>query len=361
MQIALHVGQLQQPVPGGIARYVRALLRELPKHDVQAHAFAAGSRPRSIAGDYDDLGWPHGSMRYEAWHRARRPTVRTSGALVHAPSLAIPPVRGRPLVVTAHDVAFHRFPQVTTRRGRAFHERGLALARNHADIVIAPSQFTRGELIDLGIPEHRVRVAYLGTDPAEAVDQQDVERRLRELRVERPFLLTVGTVEPRKRLQHLVTAHQQLRREFPDLELLIVGPPGWGNVGSLEGAGVRRMGALPWPYIDALYRKALLCAISSVYEGFGLPAVEAMNRGCPVVAARGSAVEEVLGSVGRTVKPDDANDLAEALRAFISDDAARSIASAAGIKRAVNFTWSACIAKHVEIYRGLVGDFATLT
>ena len=121
------------------------------------------------------------------------------------------------------------------------------------------------------------------------------------------------------------------------------------------------MGALPWPYIDALYRKALLCAIPSVYEGFGLPAVEAMNRGCPVVAARGSAVEEVLGSVGRTVKPDDADDLADAVRSLISDDAARSIASAAGIKRAVNFTWSACIAHHVEIYRALVGDAAALS
>ena len=146
MKIALHVGQLSQPVPGGIARYVRALLRELPIHDIEPVAFAAAERPRSVPEPWVALRRPHGSVRYELWHRLRHPVVRVPGALVHAPSLAVPPVRGRPLVVTAHDVAFHRFPHATTARGRAFHERGLALARRYADLVIAPSEFTLHEI-----------------------------------------------------------------------------------------------------------------------------------------------------------------------------------------------------------------------
>ncbi len=355
MRIALHVGQLTQPVPGGIARYVRALLRELPRHDIEPVPFAAAPRPRGVTGDYVDLGWPRGSIRYEAWHRLRRPTLDVPGDIVHAPSLAVPPVRRRPLVVTAHDVAFHRFPDATTARGRAFHERGLALARRHAALVVAPSEFTRSELIELGFAPDRLAVAHLGTDPPIDLSADDIDRRIRALDLERPFVLTVGTVEPRKRIDRLVAAHALVRRDHPDLDLVVVGPRGWGDVGNLDGAGVRVTGALPWPAIDALYRRAVVCAIPSVYEGFGLPAVEAMHRGCPVVVASGSATAEVVGNAGLVAPADDTDALAECIARVVDDAELRADLVAAGRLRAQRWTWARCGAEHAAIFTRLVG------
>ena len=148
MRAAVHAGQLHQPVPGGIGLYITALVARLPAFGVEPVAFAAGSRPRTIpaAVPWIDLGPPHGSVRYELWHRTRRPVVRIDADVVHAPSLAIPPVRKLPLVVTVHDIAFMRFPDGTTRRGVSFHRRGLEIARREATLVLSPSTFTRGEL-----------------------------------------------------------------------------------------------------------------------------------------------------------------------------------------------------------------------
>jgi glycosyltransferase involved in cell wall biosynthesis len=351
MRVALHVGQLLQPVPGGISRYARALMRGLPTHGIDVTPFAAGTPTSAMPPSYANLGRPYGSMRYELWHRFQRPVVRVDGDLVHAPSLAVPPVSGRPLVVTAHDVAFHRFPSATTGRGRRFHERGLQLARDHARVVIAPSYFTRDELLALGFRNDQVEVAYLGADPAPPLESTDIDARLTAIRVLRPYILTVGTLEPRKRVRHLVAAHRRLRADYPELELIVVGPRGWGDVGDLNAPGVRLLGPLPWILVDALYRRAKVCAIASVYEGFGLPAVEAMNRGCAVVVAGGSALEEVVGDAGIVAPPDDPETLAAAIGGLLGDVARRGEYTRRGYERAQLFTWDRCVQRHTEIYR----------
>ena len=145
----MHAGQLLQPVPGGIGRYEIALLRHLPAARRRPDRVRGRARPPERApgvsrGSTSDR--PTGALRYELWHRLRRPRVRIDADVVHAPSLAIPPVADRPLVVTVHDVAFLRVPETTTRRGVRFHSRGLDLARRHAHLVIAPSKFTGREL-----------------------------------------------------------------------------------------------------------------------------------------------------------------------------------------------------------------------
>jgi glycosyltransferase involved in cell wall biosynthesis len=357
MKVALHVGQLLQPVPGGIGRYVRAMLRELPRLGVDPIAFAAGPRPRGINDTiaYADLGWPRGSLRYELWNRSRRPGLHLNASIVHAPSLAVPPARGRTLVVTAHDVAFHRFPQHTTPRGRRFHERGLAIARNEARLVLAPSEFTKRELVKLGFAPEMLRTVYLGTDPPADLDPLVVDARLAALGVRPPFVLTVGTVEPRKRLPLLAHAVKDLRRRHPNLELLVVGPAGWGAVKGLSGPGVRRMGALPWAAVDALYRRASVCAIASVYEGFGLPAVEAMIRGCPVVVADGSALSEVVGNAGLIVPPNDRRAMADAIASVLEDPPHRSDLARRAIERGRRFTWEHTAHGHLDVYREIAG------
>ena len=355
MRVALHAGQLLQPVPGGIGRYARAMLQHLPATGVDAVAFAAGPRPGGLPPSvrYVDLGWPRGSLRYETWHRLQRPTVRVRADLVHAPSLAIPPVRGRPLVVTVHDIAFVRLPRATTRRGVAFHRRGLQLAREHAELVISPSKFTRDELLREGFDADQLRIAPLGCDPPEVVDESMVDTLIGMIGVRSPFVLAVGTVEPRKDLGVAADAITRLRATR-DVTLVIVGPQGWGEVGGLDRPGVRRLGPVRWEILDALYRRARACCLPSTYEGFGLPAAEALARGCPVVASGGGAMAEIVGDAGLLCPPGDVEGFADALGRIIDDDALHADLARRGPPRAAQFSWSSSATRHADVFREAV-------
>lgn len=351
-RVALHAGQLLQPVPGGIGRYVEALLHELPHTGIEIEPFGTGPRPDTAPEDlpWHDLGAPRLSARYELWHRFRRPRVRVAADVVHAPSLAVPPRDDRPLLVTVHDVAFLRHPQSTTRRGIAFHERGLELARTEADLVLTPSEFTRSELLREGFDETHVRRAPLGCDPAPRVPDAVVNARVASTGVSGRYIVTVGTVEPRKRLWVLVEAFRSLRRSHPDLRLVIVGPAGWGSVGRIDFPGVLRLGRLPWTHVDALYRRAQLCCITSVYEGFGLPAAEAMARGCPVVATRNTALAEIVGDAGLLIDPDDPADTATAITRVLDDPWLRDELSTRGVDRVATLGWNRTARQHADIY-----------
>ncbi len=383
LTVALQAGQLDQPVPGGIGRYVEGLLRHLPEAGVAVERFAGGR-------------W-----RYEAWHRFRRPAVRTGGDLVHAPSLAVPPAGRRPLVVTVHDLAFRTHPECYPARGRSFHERGLALARAEAAAVIVPSEATAAELRDAGFEAARVHVAHHGIDlapltpleqpgpdfPAASMNPmqhlhphwQPAEGSMSiaapaddaaaggglgpglgatpVLGLEpRSYVLFVGTVEPRKGVDVLLAAHAALRQKgHPDLRLVIAGPPGWGETPSLDGPGVVAPGRIDEVTLDALYRGAAALAVPSRSEGFGLPALEAMARGCPVVASNAGALPEVVGDAGLLVPAGDAKALAGALDRLLADDALAALLGSGGHRRAATFTWSACVAAHVAAYHAALG------
>ena len=353
MRAAVHAGQLLQPVPGGIGRYVHSLLRVLPAVGVDAYAFAAGARPPGVPRrtEWVDLGPPHGSARYEMWHRLRRPALRLDADVVHATSLVVPPVRDTPLVVTVHDVAFLRVPGTTTRRGVAFHRRGLELTRRDAGLVIAVSAFTHDELVREGFDRDAIVVAHLGIDPPPARDGQEIDAVVASAGVRHPYVLTVGTVEPRKDLPTMVAAIERLRaRGRADLELVIVGPAGWGNVDGIDRPFVRRLGEQPWPTVDALIRRANAYCITSCYEGFGLPALEAIVRGAPLAAASGSSVEEVVADAALLFPPGDVDACTGALERLLDDGALRADLAVRGPARAAGFTWQHCAETHAAAY-----------
>jgi glycosyltransferase involved in cell wall biosynthesis len=351
MKVALHVGQLLQPVPGGIGRYVDGLLGTLPDVGVELVTFAAGPPPpdRAIAlPGYVDLGQPHAPWRYELWHRLRRPALPVTSDVIHAPSLALPPSHGTPLVVTIHDLAFLRHPEVFTRRGVEFHRRGLAIAFREAAVVIAISEFTRGELIRSGFEPERVHVAPMAITVPEPAADDVLDARVAAAGVTAPYVLSVGTIEPRKGLDTLAAAVAGLRRNHPELTLVLAGPTGWLSVPGLDGPAVQRLGRVDEGTLDALYRRAIVCALPSRYEGFGLPALEAMARGCPVVASNTTALPEVVGTAGVLVAPGDVSAWSDALTRLIDDEPTRADLAVQGRHRARDFTWATTAQAHLD-------------
>ncbi|MBI2169531.1 MAG: glycosyltransferase family 4 protein [Actinobacteria bacterium] len=367
-RVGLHVGQLLQRIPGGIGRYVGILHDGLRRRGVDVISFAAGAAPAGLGAvgpsasspsapdteGYVDLGWPRGGLRYELWHRLRRPALPIEVDLVHAPSLAVPPPGGAPLVVTVHDLAFLRLPQYFTIRGLRFHERGLELARSEAAVVVAPSEFVAGELVAEGFEAARVHVAHHGIDDPGKRSATEVDAVLRRLGVERPFMLFVGTLEPRKGLDTLVEGHRILHRARHEVSLALVGARGWGRLPRLDRPGVVQLGNVPDDDLDALYRAATALAYPSEYEGFGLPALEAMVRGCPVVTSSATSLPEVVGSAGRLVDPSDPEQLATVLTEILDDADLRAILAKAGRARARNFTWDASVNAHLAAYAAAV-------
>jgi glycosyltransferase involved in cell wall biosynthesis len=346
VKAAVHVGQLLQPVPGGIGRYVRHLVAALPSVGVEVHSFAAGPAPEGIE-PYTDLGPPSGAVRYEAWHRFRRPLVRVPGDVLHATSLAVPPAGRRPLVVTVHDLVFLRQPEHLTPRGISFHKRGLAVARREAAAVVVPSEFGRADLLAEGFAEDRIHVAPHGV---EVLDHGDPEPVLEALGVRSPFLLFVGTIEPRKGVGDVLDAHAAVRAVHPDVGLVLAGPPGWGEAPDVDRPGVITTGAVDDRELDALYRSAVALALPERYAGFGLPLVEAMARGCPVVTTDAASLPEVVGDAGDIVAVGDVDALAHALCRLVEDDAHRAARSAAALERSKAFTWEASAERHRVAY-----------
>lgn len=348
LRVGLHVGQLLQPVPGGIGRYVERLLAHLPAAGVDVVPFSAG-RPDPCPPGHVDLGWPRGRWRYETWHRVRRPRLRLDVDVVHATSLAVPPPGDLPMVATVHDVAFLERPDYHTRRGHRFHLRGFELARRDAAVLVTPSAFVAGEVARRGVAPERIVMAHHGVDEPPAVGVGDVDDALARLGVREPFLLHVGTAEERKGTDTLLRAFALARARHPDLELVLVSPGGWGRLEPVPGA--RALGGVDDADLDALYRRAGALVYPSRHEGFGMPVLEAMARGCPVVTSTATAIPEVAGDAALLVDPEDPGALAEAVGKVLDDAERRAHLIEAGRRRAAEFSWRTSAETHVAAYR----------
>ncbi len=348
LRVGLHVGQLLQPVPGGIGRYVERLLEHLPTAGVEVVPFSAG-RPDPCPPGHVDLGRPRGRWRYETWHRLRRPKLRLGVDVVHATSLAVPPPGDTPMVVTVHDVAFLEHPDYHTRRGHRFHLRGLALARRDAAVLVVPSAFVAAEVARQGVERDRIVVAHHGVDDPPDVGVGDVDDALSTLAVREPFLLHVGTAEERKGTDTLLSAFSLARARHPDLELVLVSPGGWGRLEPVPGS--RALGGVSDADLDALYRRASALVYPSRHEGFGMPVLEAMARGCPVITSTATAIPEVAGDAALLVDPEDPARLAEAIGTVAGDTNVRHRLVDAGRRRAEEFSWDASAQAHVSAYR----------
>lgn len=297
---------------------------------------------------------------YEAWHSIRRPEVeRATGPVdvVHATSLIVPPTRG-PLVVTIHDLAFLDDPDRLTGRGQRFMRRGLALARAHADLVVCSSEATRRDCVVAGFDESRLRVVLLGAD-GQAASLEAIAGARQRFSLARPYVVWVGTVEPRKNLPGLFAAFARVAPDHPDHELVLIGPEGWGpqldeHLAALAAdvrRRVRRLGFLSDDDRSAVVAGAAALCYPSTREGFGLPVLEAMVQGTPVVTSSGTSTEEVAGGAGLLVDPASPEAIAEGLSRVLDDDALADRLSAAGRERAADLTWARCAERTRDLYR----------
>ena len=378
LSAALTVEQLWQPVPGGSGTYIRALAAALAERDdvsltgVRArHSGNADSGRQGLPIDVVSSRLPRRAL-YEAWSMVRRPAVPLSDALrrsgqgydvVHATTWAVPP-RTRPLVVTVHDVAFLRSPEHFTRRGVAFFHRALDIVKAEADVVIVPSETTRLDCLDAGIRAERLRVIHHGTNPV-TVDDDDVARFRQRHGLDREYVLWCGTLEPRKNLAALLESFEAALASGAELDLVLVGPAGWGGtsdsvrerVAALPENRVHTLGRLGDEDLQLAYAGARVFCFPSLWEGFGMPVLEAMNHGVPVVTSRGTSMEEVSGDGAILVDPLDTESMAQAL--LEAAGPAHSTLSAAAHLNAARYTWEASAEKHVAAYRDALSGWSS--
>ncbi len=275
----------------------------------------------------------------------RRRAAAAGADVYHCPTPRAPLTRGKlPLVVTVHDLVSVLFPETMTRWSRLYERTTLHRVLSAADLIVAPSQDTADDLNSLmGVAPDRVRAVWNGVSeiffgPTPAVAE-----------LPQPYVLFVGTAEPRKNLPRLIEAMRALRaRGFPH-RLVVVGAGGWGGV-QFDSAEVEVLGRVPDERLHAIYAHASCLALPSLHEGFGLPAVEAMAAGTPVVASTRGALPEVTGSAAVLVDPYDSNAIALGIERAIDE---RTALVSAGRGRANQFRWAQTAAKMAEIYREL--------
>ncbi len=378
-RVLVEVVQLQRDVPGGIGTYARGLLQGLGELGAPAPGSApapllpevalwAGRRAGS-SGD-DPLGtWGRPVLRsalpvpvlIRAWSVGLA-AAPASFDVLHSVSTVAPPVRrigrrrgGAPapaLVVTVHDLAWRRHPEATTGRGRRWHERALLRALRRADAFVVPSLAVAADLEAAGAATDRVSVIAEGSDHLPAPDHGAARSALARAGVAGGYVLSVGTLEPRKNLARVVRAYAMCRPELPEpWPLVVVGPAGWGTGLGEPPPGVVALGKVSDDVLAGLYAGARLLVYAPLTEGYGLPPLEAMRQGTPVVASTEvPSVRWEQGAAARLVSPTDVEGLAAALLEVAGDESERRRLVAAGETLVGQRTWREAAQAHLDLW-----------
>ncbi|MDW8060104.1 MAG: glycosyltransferase family 1 protein [Thermomicrobium sp.] len=353
----------------GVSRYIEALLTYVPRLAPDIELVA--SVPRSVWLEARDefagiawqcTGWPteHPIVRI-AWEQGIAPWTTLRCDVVHGPVNVLPLALARPGIVTVHDVAFLHFPEHYPAAKRWYLRLMTGLSVRRARRVIAVSEQTQRDLVlAYGLAPHRVTVIPNGIDPDwTRVPEHDLARWRAERGLPERFLLFVGTIQPRKNLARLVEALARLGDQL-DWPLYVVGARGWKENPVFRtvqetGLGDRIVfvGYVLPQELRYWYSAATIFVYPSLYEGFGLPVLEAMACGTPVITSDRSALPEVAGDAAVLVDPTDPAAIAAAIRELVRDEGRRLALAQAGRQRARTFSWERTAQETVRVYRSL--------
>jgi glycosyltransferase involved in cell wall biosynthesis len=351
VRIVVDVAPLSHPRTG-VGNYIRGSLLGLAAlggHELVAFSPASVRGRRLIESSLDGIAAerrlpvvPAAHALRTGWSRLGTPAVqRVVGSLdvLHFSDWWYPPQRGGLRSTMIHDLVPLHHPEWVHRRTFRMHAAKYEHARRTADVIITNSHFTADDVVrTLGIRRDRVHVAYPGVDVA--FTPEGARRDLG-----RPYLLTVATLEPRKNLETLIDAYALVRDL--DVALAVVGAEGWGAQPSLEREGIIPLGYTLPDELAALYRGAAAVVYPSRYEGFGMPIVEAMACGAPVVASAHPSLDEASGDAALRAVADDALGIAAAIREAL--EGSHTLVER-GLAHAARFTWEANAHGHLAAW-----------
>lgn len=369
VRVSLDASAIPDPA-GGAGRYVLALARALHGRDdvdlvVVCRTGDAARWPTPVV-----AAAPNPRPVRLAWEQVGLPLVLRRGLpavdVHHAPHYTMPLAAGRPVVVTIHDLSFFTHPEWHQPAKVALFRKAIRLAASRAAALVAVSEATAGLLRSLVAPRAPVHVIPHGVDlgrftPAAARPDDDAAALARH-GVTAPYAAFLGTLEPRKDVPTLVRAFDLVAEARPDLALVLAGARGWGAdavdaavAAARHGDRVRRLGFVAEDDVPALLRGAAAVCYPSLEEGFGLPVLEGLACGAPVVTTAGTVMEEVAGGAAVLVRPGDVTSLAQALDVALSGGPAAATRRRQGLEVAARHTWEASADAHVEVYRAAKG------
>lgn len=341
MLIAVEATRLQREVRG-IGRYVRAMLPRLVAQRPGLRLMLFAKTRRGVAALAEAVARDP-ALRDNTSVRHVREMARTPADVHWYPWNVVGPVpRHGATVVTIHDVAPVALPDprlFAWRKNLRWRLRFRRTARV-ATLLVADSAFTAAEIRRvLGVGDDRIRVALLAADDFAIHPGDDDAEALTRLGVRTPFILSVGAEEKRKNHALLTQAMRSVVESHPGATLVLAGPRRHATAQPPDLPWMHTLGFVSDADLCALYRNAAALVMPSTYEGFGLPVLEAMRVGTPVICARSSSLPEVAGDAALWVKPDDAGELSSAISRVLSDEALRGTLGAASLHRSTAFSW----------------------
>lgn len=377
MRIAIDIRPLLEKQRSGVGTYTHRLLWELTKRSScpdgrEAKEYAlfcnsgTGSFPEDIPPASDRIEhcfskYPNRLLNasFALLDRPQTEDLVGGADAVYMPNLNFAATK-KPFAVTVHDLSFIRYPHLFTAKQRIWHSlvRPMRLVRR-ASAVIAVSVHTKRDIVEsFGIPEERIHIVHPGVaENFRPVPERETVEVRKKYGLDRPYLLYLGALEPRKNIPTIISAFERL----PDgIDLVLAGGSGWMNrpvlkrmADSPAAPRIKRIGYVNENDKPALYSAATAFVYPSFYEGFGMPPLEAMACGTPVITSFSSSLGEVVGDAGLLVDPHSMRELAEAMQEIVSDGLLRERLGERGVERAKHFTWERSAAQLEEVLGSL--------